>query len=200
MSDNSLNSDSRPDSLDLVLDHAFASYTPLHPRPGLEARVRARLADAADSTHGRARTAIQVIWATTAVFAVAALLLIVIQSHIRPAPANLAAIQARPPISAVRIQDRSQTATPLQPSRKVEINPAWKPRLAPRVPQRRPTQQQLIAQLIANGPEAIASLARDDGQLDKPISTEPLPDDRLVIEPIEITPIEDNPAEAGGTF
>jgi len=53
---------------------------------------------------------------------------------------------------------------------------------------------------MANGPEAIASLARDDDKLDKPITIQSLPDDPLVTEPIKITPIDDNPAESGGSF
>jgi hypothetical protein len=56
----------------------------------------------------------------------------------------------------------------------------------------------LIASLLANGPEAIASLAHDDDKLGKPIDIQPLPDDPLVIEPIKIAPIDDNPAEPGG--
>jgi hypothetical protein len=63
-----------------------------------------------------------------------------------------------------------------------------------------PTQQQLIAQLLANGPEAIASLARAQEQQEKPIEIQPLNDDELIIEPIRITPMDDNSAEPGGTF
>jgi hypothetical protein len=54
--------------------------------------------------------------------------------------------------------------------------------------------------LLANAPEAIASLAKGTDQLDKPITIQPLPADPLVIEPIRIPPIDDNPADPGGSF
>jgi hypothetical protein len=62
------------------------------------------------------------------------------------------------------------------------------------------TQEQLIAQLLANRPEAIAYLAKAVDQPDKPLEIKPLSDDPLVIEPIKITPIDDNPADPGDRF
>jgi hypothetical protein len=68
----------------------------------------------------------------------------------------------------------------------------------PHLTPRQPTQQQLIAQLLANGPETVASLARLAEEQDKPIEIKPIAAGQLVIEPITITPIEDNPADPGG--
>jgi hypothetical protein len=84
-------------------------------------------------------------------------------------------------------------------------NPALKSHPTPHFAQPQPTQQQLIAQLLANNePGAIAALARDlardNDKLDKPIDIQPLPDDPIVIEPIKITPINNNPAEPGDRF
>jgi hypothetical protein len=51
---------------------------------------------------------------------------------------------------------------------------------------------------MANGPEAVASLATLAEEQEKPIDIKPLAADQLVIEPINITPIDNNPAASGG--
>ena len=211
MSGNSLNSDSPLDDLDHALDLALATYTPAEPRLGLEDRVRVRLAAASSSSHGRARLPLQWIWAGTGAFAVALLLLAMLWTHTRPtppAPNNLAAIQGGASVPRHRAPARVPAAAPLQPSRKLAANSGARPRLTTAPIPRQPTQQQLIARLRANGPEAIASLAgpqssspsqsHSEDQPDKPLSIQLLPADPLVIEPIKIAPIDDDPAEPGG--
>jgi hypothetical protein len=208
MNDKSLTFVSQLDDLDALLDRALISYTPAERRLGLENRVRARLADIADSPHSRARVPRQLIWAVTSVFAVAALLLMVFRPHARPTPTNLTVAENRAQDSdqagtsgpAATIVPTLKAAPSSQPSVKPPANPTPKPRLMHRPAQAQSSQQELIARLMANGPEAIASLARDNDKLDKPISIQPLPDDPLVIEPIKITPMDDDPAKPGEKF
>jgi hypothetical protein len=196
MSDRRRNIASERDDLDALLDRALATYTPAHPRPGLEGRVHAGLDSAAGSARSRER--IPMLWVWAAATALVAVLLggSILRPHARSAPANLAASRARPSIPTIQVPNRHPAASPAHPSGKLTARRTPKPQLIPR----QPSQQQLIAQLMTNGPEAIASLARDDDKLEKPIDIPPLPDDPIVIEPIKITPIDDNPAEPGGEF
>lgn len=184
------------DKLDALLDRALASYTPAHPRLGLEDRVRTQLNSAACPAANCDR--IPTLWVWAAATALAALLLVVLtlRPHSRPVPANLAAAQGEPLAPTIQSPGRHPPIALARPSGKLPASLNQQPRLTPR----QPSQQQLIAQLRANGSEVIASLARDDDKLDKPISIQPLSDDPLVIEPIKITPIDDNAAETGGAF
>lgn len=202
MSDRQPKIASEQDELDALLDCALASYTPAHPRPGLEDRVHARLNATAGSTQGRERIPMLWVWASATAFAALLLVGLTLRPHARPVPANPATVPSR-------------LSIPTIPSSPIILNSDRHPAIAlahssgkPRASRTQPTlptpsgpsQQQLIAQLMANGPEAIASLARDDDKLDKPITIQSLPDDPLVTEPIKIIPIDDNPAESGGSF
>jgi hypothetical protein len=197
-----LNPDLQADTLEAILDRAMATYTPVEPRIGFEDRVRARLAVAADSPHSRAWIPMRLIWTATAVCAAVALLLIAFRPHARPARANLTVAQdgtqAGPSVPTAPVVTSLNAAASSPPSWRPPANPTLKRRLIPRSAPAQPSQQELIASLLANGPEAIASLAHDDDKLGKPIDIQPLPDDPLVIEPIKIAPIDDNPAEPGG--
>jgi hypothetical protein len=187
------------DALEALMDRALASYTPARPRLGLEDRVLARLNATASSARGRER--IPMLWVWASLTALAALLLVglTLRPHARPVPANLATVPSGPSIPSIPITqnpDRHPAIALAHSSSKPRAS-----RTQPSLPTPSgPSQQQLIAQLMANGPEAIASLARDDDKLDKPITIQFLPDDPLVTEPIKITPIDDNPAESGGSF
>jgi|HubBroStandDraft_1064217.scaffolds.fasta_scaffold257781_2 hypothetical protein len=204
MIDKPINAARPPDDLDALLDRCMAAYTPVEPRVGFEHRVRARLADAVDSPQSRAWFSMRLIWTATAVFAAAALLLVLFRPHARPTPANLTVAhdgsQTGPSVPTATIMSSVEGAASSQPSRRSPANPTIKQRPIPHFAQTQPTQQQLIAQLMANGPNAIAALAWSNDELDKPIGIQPLPDDPLVIEPIKIAPIDDNPAEPGGRF
>jgi hypothetical protein len=200
MSTQHLNAPGKPDELDAFLDRALASYTPAEPRLGLENRVRARLAVVADSPHSLARVPMQLIWVAASVFAVATILLMAFRPHARLTPTNLTVAQAGPSLPSAPIVTGLEAESPSQPIGKPHADPALKPRLRHRSAEAQPSQQELIARLMANGPEAIASLIQNNDKLDKPISIQPLSDDPLVIEPIKITPIDDEVAESGGKF
>jgi len=184
------------DALEALMDRALASYTPAHPRLGLEDRVCARLNSAADSALSGKRVPMLWVWATAAALAAVLLVGLTLRPHARPAPADLAAAPGRPSIPTIQNPDRHPAIALAHPFGKVPASRSQQTQQTPR----QPSQQELIDQLLANAPEAIASLARDDDKLDKPIDIQPLADDPLVIEPIEITPIDDNPAEPGGRF
>jgi hypothetical protein len=186
------------DDLDALLDRALSSYTPAHPRLGLEDRVRARLNTAAGSAHMRERIPMLWFWAAATALVVVFLVGLTHRPHARPAPANLAAAPERPSIPNLQTPNRHPAKTLAHSPGNLQAS-----RQSPLLTPRQPSQQELIAQLMANAPEAIASLARDDDKLDnqdKPIDIQPLSDDPLVIEPIKITPIDDNPAEPGSKF
>jgi hypothetical protein len=187
------------DDLDVMLDRALSSYTPAHPRLGLEDRVRARLDSAAGSAHGAKRIPMLWVWAAVTALAVVLLVAITLRPHARPAPANLAAAPSRPSIPlipTIQIPDRHPAIALANPPAKLPVNRTRPLRLTPR----QPSQEELIAQLLVNGPKAIASLAQDDDKLEKPINIQPLQDDPLVIDPIKIAPIDNSTAETGGKF
>jgi len=185
------------DQLDSLIDRALASYTPGKSRPGLEQRVLSSLDSVIDECRPR-RWNWRLIWT----FAVAALLMIAVavpfwlrHGHSGIAVARYHSVDhSSPSVPAVLAPYTPLTATALQPSQNPSRGPTKNPRLAPR----QPTQQQLIAQLLANGPEAVASLATLAEEQEKPIDIKPLAADQLVIEPINITPIDNNPAASGG--
>jgi hypothetical protein len=176
-------------NLDELLDCALASYTPVTPRLGLAERVHARLA--ASAQPARRSVFLPFVWTVTGTFAVAIVLAVLLQSHTVSSSQSNAAILAVP--SAITDSAQSEIAPPA-PSRLIHRS------RIPHFHTRQPTQQQLIAQLLANGPEAIASLASAEEEQEKPIEIKPLVVDPLVIEPIKTTPIEDNSAKTGGTL
>lgn len=196
MSDKQRNIASEQVDLDALMDRALSSYTPAHPRLGLEDRVRARLDSAAGSAHGVGRIPMLWVWAAATALVAVVIAVLVLRPPARPAPPNLATARQTPSIPTIHIPDRHSAIALAHPSAKLPASHAQPPRLIPR----QPSQQQLIAQLLSNGPEAIASLARNDDKLDKPINIQPLQDDPPVIEPIKISPIDDNSAEPGGNF
>lgn len=180
-----------PGNLDDLLDRALAGYTQAAPRMGMEKRLQARLA-AEISAHQRMVFSRPWIWAVASPFAVAAVLLTVLMRPHTPATrqtlaevaSNSATVAAAGgPQAGDEIHSVRQSAADRRKAQGFAI--------------RQPTQQQLIAQLLANGPEAIASLAKASEEQDKPVNIQPLAHDPLVIEPIKIEPIEDNPAESG---
>jgi hypothetical protein len=196
MSDRQQSFAGEQDDLDALLDRALANYTPAHPRLGLEDRVRARLNSAAGSVHSRERIPMFWVWAGAAVFVAVLLVGLTLLPHARLAPPDHATGPAGPSTPTIQLPDRHPAIALAHASSKRQASRTHPPRLT----SRQPSQQQLIAQLLTNGPEAIASLARNDDKLDKPINIQPLPDDPLVIEPIKITSIDDNAAETGGKF
>jgi len=185
------------EQLDSLIDGALASYTPREARPGLEQRVLSSLTSVTDEGRPRMWN-----WRLVWTFAVAALLVIAVaapfwlrQDHSGAAVARRPSIDyAKPPAPAVPVPFRPRNAAALKPSRRPPLGPTKNPRLA----RRQPTQQQLIAQLLANAPEAVASLARLAEEQEKPIDIKPIVAGQLVIEPITITPIDNNPADSGG--
>jgi len=189
--------DNQPDNLDWLLDRALAAYTPPSPRPGLEDRVRARLAAAAASPRSQMQFSLPRPWAIAAVLAVAVLILaVLLRPHPPAVQEHQASVQHNPPPPRVPAPASTRPSAPPQPSHHKSI-----PRTAPPVLNPgQPSQERLIAQLLANAPEAIASLARVELQQDKPIEIQPLPAVPLVIEPLRISPIDDNPADPGGSF
>lgn len=182
-----------PDALEALMDRALLSYTPAHPRLGLEDRVRARLDSAAAS-----RERVPMLWVWAAATALVAILLaaLTLRPHARPEPANLDAARESTAIPTIQIPGRRPAIALAHPPNRLSASHTQSPQLTPR----EPSQRELIDRLLANGSEAVASLARNDDKLDKPINIQPLPDDPLVIEPIMITPIDDNPAEPSGNF
>jgi hypothetical protein len=190
---------SEQDDLDTLLDRALSSYTPAHPRLGLEDRVRAGFDSAAGSAHSRERIPMLWVWAGAAALVTVLLAGLILRPHASREPAHRASVPSgpsTPSIPANQLADLHPARARAHPSRRLPASAAQPPRLTPR----QPSQQQLIAQLLANGPEAIASLARDNDQLDRPIDIQSLPVDPLVTDPIKITPIDDDPAEPGGNF
>jgi hypothetical protein len=63
-----------------------------------------------------------------------------------------------------------------------------------RQPSRQPTQEQLIAQLLAMAPQAVSALGRsEDEDPNVPIHIEPLHEDQVVVEPVEVRPVRIEP-------
>jgi hypothetical protein len=69
---------------------------------------------------------------------------------------------------------------------------------------RGPSQEELIAKVMASSPQAFALMAESQKAAsdapEKPIEIRPLPDDPIVIAPIEIKPLDDSSAATGGRF
>jgi hypothetical protein len=174
---------------DEQLDRALASYTPAATRPGLEQRLLAGLAAEPGLPARRSLPAFGWAWAGAAAIAAALLLAVLLRPPAPLAPSsNLAGVSAVEQPAAALPSPQS-----VRRPRRIVALP-----LPVTLPQ--PTQQELIAQLLANAPETIASLAKAAELQDRPLAIEPLPADSLAIEPIQIAPIEDNPAEAGVRF
>jgi len=186
------------DELDALLDRALQSYTPGAPRPGLEGRIWARVAGVGEISR-RARLEMRWVWAAAAGLAAFAVLLTVLLRTDTPVAApDVAGIPEHRPAVRGMGPDGPHSAASPQPARPAAARRVQSARLAPRSNPHDPTQRQLIAQLLANGPEAVASLARASAQQEEPIEVRPLAADPLTIEPIRIDPIEDNPAPTGG--
>lgn len=205
---NRIRSTSEQDPSDSFIDRALASYTPANARPGLEDRVRARIAAAEQETDLKpAVFSWRWVWASGIVLAAVLLLLGVLRftphrrpsplatAHTAPAPRAPQQVNASPQLAATQIAKlrtgihHGSARTPNAPQR----GPAL---------QRGPSQQQLIAQLLANNPGAIAIMARDQDRSsndpDKPIELSPIQDKPLEIEPIQIKPLDESPAPTGG--
>lgn len=187
-----------PEDLDALLDHALdralASYTTSSPPLGLEERLQVRLAAAANLPRRRPLVALHWPWVGAAALATAAAILLLLRLHVPPAPPTVGSIQHNPP-PAETLPAAPHSAATRQLVRRTKFSG----NAASHVNPPGPTQRELIAQLLANAPEVIVSLAKADEDLDKPIEIKPIPADPLVIEPIQITSI-DNPAEPGGSL
>jgi hypothetical protein len=182
------------DNLDNLIDRALASYTPRVARPGLEQRILASVT-ADGSTRPQMRSW-KLAWAASAALAAAAVLFVALILSRPPAPGpGLAMDQGHPPVSGLNTPVPSRSAVPSRPVHPVPLQRAATPLAA-----RQPTQQELIAKLLANSPETIPSLARAAEEQDKPIDFQPIRVDPLVIEPIQITSMEDNPAGTSGSI
>ena len=191
------NYENQPGNLEDLLDRALATYTPPSPRPGLEDRIRARLDAAAALPRSQPRFSLPLPWAIAAVLAAAVLILaVLLRPHPSAVPEHLARVQPNPPPPRVLAPAAPRPAATPHSSCRPSIPHATPSLLTP--PQ--PTQQQLIAQLLTNAPEAIASLARVEAQQNQPIAIQPIPENPLVIEPLRIPPIDDNSAGPGGSF
>lgn len=179
------------DQMDNLIDQALESYTPREARPGLEQRIMAMVV-AGSSLQKRSW---KPVWAVSAALAAAAVLFVALFLSRQPAPGSGQAGNQRPP-------QLSGWSAPI-PSRPTaasqSIHRATLQRAAPPHTARQPTQQELITQLLANSPEAIASWAHAAEEQEKPIDFQPIRVDPLVIEPIHITSMEDNPADTGGS-
>jgi len=180
----------QPDPLDDLLDRALATYTPPLPPPGWEERLQARLA-AVQAPLRRPRPVLRWLWVPSAALAASAILAVfLLRVHAPAVRPNLATNQspaASPSVPAPL--NPLPTAAP-QAAHVLPLHPAAVSRLTPP----RPTEQQiLIAQLLAKAPEAVASLARADDEQEKPLTFQLIPSDPLVIEPIQIPSIDDNP-------
>jgi len=176
--------ENRSDPIDALLDRALASYTPAASRPGLESRIEARL-DAASPAPRRAFS----LWLIPAAALAAAVVLGAVLLHFRApsAPPNHAQVHPAASLPAPAVPWLLATAPPSRPAQASHAAVASQP-----------TQSQLIGQLLAKDPEAIASLAQAEDEQDKPIAVQPIHDDPLTIEPIQIPPIDDNPGAPTG--
>jgi hypothetical protein len=184
--------DFEPDTEDL-LDRALASYTPVSPWLGLEDRVRARLSVSAQPS--RRLPFFSWVWAVTSAFAVAIILALLLRSHLTIAPQNNATNR----IGSSRIVANSAETESVMnavPSHSYLERHSR----SLRTHTHQPSQLQLIAQLLASGPGAIASLATAEKEQQTPIEVKPLAIKPLEIEPIQIKPIEEKPADAGGAL
>jgi hypothetical protein len=199
------------DRLDNLLDRALATFTPANARPGLEDRIRARIAADTPSTQGQIAHPWRWIWA--AGFAVAAAILVlavVLRIHPRTTtnlPTTAHTLPARPVPKPPQVLPRPVAAhNPAKLRGGPRHAPPEQAKMLKHGPelQRGPSQQQLIAQVLASSPQAFALMARAQKPSgvdpDKPIEIRPLPDDPIVIAPIEIKPLEDSSAETGGRF
>jgi hypothetical protein len=188
----------QPDPLDDLLDRALATYTPPLPPSGWEDRLQARLAAAAQAPSRHPRPVPLWLWVPSFALAASAILAVFLfRVHTPAVRPNLATNQthAVSPSVPIPLTPRPAAAPHIAPAASLHYTAVSRP-----TPRRPTEQQELIAQLLAKAPEAVASLARADEEQGKPLVIQPLPSDPLVIEPIRITRIDDNPAGSGGSF
>ncbi len=192
------------DPMDSLLDRALATYAPTA-RAGLEDRIRARIATEPSPAPRPAAHSWRWIWAAGLAVAAAILLLaVVLRIHPRSTP-NLPTtahtlpehpVPQPPQVSPQPVAVHNTVKPPISPHRRQENKPEVLPR--------GPSQEELIAELMAKSPGAVALMARAHQppglDPDKPIEIRPLPDDSIVIAPIEIKPLQDSSAESGGKF
>ena len=181
------------DDLDDLLDIALSTYTPVSARAGLEGRIWARLAAAAQQPPRALWPAPLWNWAAGAALAAAVLLALVFFWPHTPAPQPELArnqVQPSPTGKGAPVNRTPPVIRHAAPFRHSALLPATAP----------DDQSLQFALLLANDPQAVASLAQAAGQQQQPIALEPIAADRLVIEPIEITRIDDNPAGSGGSL
>ena len=180
------------DNLDNLIDRSLASYTPREARHGLEQRILAVVAAGSSPR----KLSWKPVWAASAALAVAAVLLVALLLSRPFTPGSgLAGNKRQPQVPGLSASAHSQPAAPSPSIHRAPIQ-----RIAPPTPARQPTQRELITQLLANSPEAVASLAQTAEEQDKPIDFQPVRVDPLVIEPIQITAIADTPADTGGSI
>jgi hypothetical protein len=185
------------DSLDGLINHALASYTPHEPRPGLERRIAAALVAA---NNPRAiRWSWKPAWALMAGAALTAVLIFSfvfkpsrpeIAVVLRPVPggANRSA-QATPPLQSPlqntlnRGIRRSHAAGPIPPQSQF-----GQPRLT--------REELLLVRFASREPELMEALAKSKPDLDAPITMPAIPDNPIVIESVEMKPITIAPIQA----
>jgi hypothetical protein len=115
---------------------------------------------------------------------------VLVHFHAQVDSGNLAGVRGTPPKTVVDSTGPYWAASPQQFRNSHAVSTA-----AFRQKPIRTMQRQLIAQLMAGGPEAIASLARAAEEEDQPIALKPIAADPLVIEPIRIAPIKIDPLD-----
>lgn len=186
--------DKRDKKFDELLDGALAAYTPASPRPGFEERLWARLEAAVQAPVRRVWLMRPWLLASGMAFAFAVLAVALFRPHPAITLPKVADNHRHSPLTETTPSTAHHPAAPHLHSARQASHHGVTARRSPA----RPSQEELIARLMANGPEAIASLAREAEQQSKPIETKPLPDDPLVIDPIRTPPIDNNSAQAGG--
>lgn len=195
------------DPLDALLDRALATYTPVNARPGLEDRVRARIAVEPERALEAAVSYWRWAWIGGIALGAALLLMGVLRlssHHGPPLPITAHTVPAPPAPQQGNASPRLAGTQIAKPRIGIHHVSARTPNVLQRghTLQRGPSQQQLIAQLLASNPGAIAIMARGEdpsrGDHDKAIEIRPLEDKSLEIEPIQIKPLDESPASTGG--
>jgi hypothetical protein len=156
----------------------------------LEDRITARLAAAAPTSVA----SWQWLFWPAAIAATAILLAVLPRIHTPAIP------RTQSEVARNSTQPNILPTPPLPHSRSLSINPEKTTRIDPHAASRIPTQEQLIARLLARDPEALASLSSVAEEQEKPIEIKPLTIEPLVVEPIPINPIEVNRAEDNGAL
>ncbi|MGA2560811.1 MAG: hypothetical protein ABSF17_14125 [Terracidiphilus sp.] len=187
--------------LEALLDRGLATYTPANARDGLEDRVRARIAAEPVPVQGSDVRSWRWIWAGGIAVAAALLIFGVLHLVIHRAPVLPNTAHTAPVHPAVQqpVAPRPMLAVE---STRAHVGRRLTSTKKPEALERGPSQEQLIAELMANNPGAIAVMARGQNPAgndpDKPIEIRPLEDKPLEIEPIQIKPLDESPATTGG--